>query len=353
MNIVLVTPLLDHGGSQRYVSEMANYWASQNNKVTIIVLRNNGIFYTISDKVKIIMFDFHYSGKLSKLSNGIKTFFKLRKNIKNVQPDFVLSVLSSTNILTLYSTCFLGIKIFVRDVMSPYRNRNKLERISRKVLYKKAAGVITMTSTAKEVIEKETGAMNIKIIPNPVKNIFVDKKIKKEKIILNIGRLVSQKGQKYLLEVCARIKDPEWKFVILGDGPLLDSLKKQIIDLKIEEHIELPGAVKNIDEWLSKSSIFAFTSISEGWGIALSEAMTAGLPCVSFNCKVGPSDMIKDEENGFLVPVGDVELFSSRIKELMNNSLLRDKFSIAARRSSEKFKIENIAKEVLDFCTKN
>lgn len=350
MNIVLVTPSLDDGGSQRYISEMANYWVSQNHEVTIIALRVNEIFYTISDKVKIILFDFHYSGKISKLSNGIRVFFKLRKKIKQIQPDFVLSVLSSTNILTLCSTYFLGIKIFVKDVMSPYSKRNKLEKILRKFLYKRAAGVITMTSVAKRVIEEETGAKNIKIIPNPVKNIVIDKKVKKERIILNIGRLVSQKGQKYLLEVCARIKDSEWKFVILGDGPLRDSLKKQIIDLKIEKNIELIGAVKNIDEWLSKAHIFAFTSVSEGWGIALSEAMNAGLPCVSFDCQVGPRDMIKDGENGFLVPVGDVELFSSRIKELMNNSLLREKYSISARKSTKKFKIENISKEVLNFC---
>ncbi len=261
----------------------------------------------------------------------------------------MLSILSSTNLLTLIATLFLGTKVFVRDVMSPFRARNSLDKFLRRVLYKKATGVITMTDTAKEFIQKETGVVNIKVIPNPVKKISIDSNIKKEKIVLNVGRLVSQKGQKYFLEACAKINDPEWKFVILGEGPLRSSLEKQVIELGIEDRVLLPGATKNIDLWLAKASIFAFPSVSEAWGIALCEAMSAGLPCVSFDCKVGPSEMIIDGENGFLIPVGNVELLESRIKEMMNDVALRNRFSNNAKKVGASYSIEKVSKEIFDF----
>jgi len=351
MKIVLVTPLLDSGGGQRYVTELANYWAKTSHDITIIVLWETEIFYDISDQVKIIELNYSYTGKLSKIYSFTNIILDLRTNIKQIEPNFVLSILSSTNILTLFATLFLKRKVFVRDVMSPFRERSKSEKFLRRVLYKKASGVITMTNTAKEFIQKETGVFNIKVIPNPVKKISIDKSINKEKIVLNVGRLVSQKGQKYFLEACAELNEPEWKFVILGEGPKRKFLEKQVIELGIEDRVLLPGAVKDIDLWLNKSSIFAFSSVSEAWGIALCEAMSAGLPCVSFDCEVGPSEMINDQENGFLVDMRDIESFKSRIKELMDNATLRNKFSINAQRKCSQFTIDKISKKVLKFCS--
>ena len=163
--------------------------------------------------------------------------------------------------------------------------------------------------------------------------------------------MVSQKGQKYLLEVCSKINDPEWKFVILGEGPLRESLEKQVIKLGLEERVLLPGAVKNIDFWLAKASVFVFPSVSENFPIALLEAMSAGIPCVSFDCDTGPSEMINDKENGFLVPVGNIDIFKSRIQELMDDETLRNKLSINAKKIASLYSIEEISKQTLEFCT--
>lgn len=351
MKIVLVTPRIDLGGGQRYIIELANYWVKEGYDISIITLRDTDAFYTISKKVTIIKLGYSDSGKLKKIFYGFKTLLKLRKNIKQIQPDFVLSILSSTNILTLFSTYFLETKVFIEDVMSPFRKRKKIEKYFRKFLYKKASGVIALTSTAKKFIEKETGVKNVKIIPNPISNILIAEKKQKEKIILNVGRLVSEKGQKYFLEVCAKLNDPDWKFIILGDGPLREVLKKQAIKLKIENQVLMPGAVKNIEEWLAKASIFAFPSISESFPIALLEAMSAGLPCVSFDCQTGPKDIINDGVNGVLVPVGDIKLFTLRINELMNDPVLRNRYSAEAKKVKDKYSIEKISNEILEFCT--
>lgn len=351
MKIVLITPLLDLGGGQRYITELANYWSKTGHDVTIIVLRDGEIFYSILDKVRVVKLDYKYSGKLSKIYSGFKTMLNLRKRVKHIQPDFVLSILSTTNILTILATSFLGTKVFIEDVMSPLKKRSKRILLLRKILYKRATGIIALTDLAKEMLENETGHPNIRVISNPVSNFKINENIKKEKIIINVGRLNPYKGQKYFLEACANLKDPDWKFVILGEGELRDDLEKQAKKLGIMERLIMPGAVKNVNDWLAKASIFAFPSVSEALPIALIEAMCSGLPCVSFDCVTGPSEMIEDGKNGYLVPVGDVDLFTVRLKELMHNRELRNKFSKNAVKVNDKFSIEKISKEILEFCT--
>ncbi|WP_117882555.1 glycosyltransferase family 4 protein [Aureibaculum luteum] len=350
MKIILVTPLLDHGGGQRYITELANYWSSCNHEVRIILLRSGEPFYSISKNVKIEALGYSSKNRISRCITGIKTFLKLRNAIRQSNPDFVISILSTTNILTLLATSGLGIKIFIRDAMSPFRKRNKFERILRKLLYKKAAGVITMTQIAKDIIQKETGVKNIRIIPNPVR-IIKDDHQKKEKIILNVGRLIPAKGQFFLLEACRLINNKDWKFVILGEGNLRKKLEEQINDLNIKGQVLLPGVEKNIDKWLNKSSIFVLPSISEGFPNALLEAMSAGLPVVSFDCKVGPSDIIDDGENGYLVPEGNVHLLAEKIAFLMENATLRNSIAEKAKLDSKKYEIGIISEKILDFCT--
>ncbi len=354
MKIVLVTPLLDHGGGQRFITELANYWVTLKHDVTIILLRSGESFYPILDNVKIQ--ELGYAGvvgqnKLNKCIRVIDTLYKLRKKIKQIQPEFVLSILSSTNILTIAATRNLKTNVFVNDVMSPYRNRTSFEKKMRNILYKRADGVIALTNIAKEIIYKETKSKNITVIPNPVKEVKIFKDIKKEKIILNVGRLVYDKGQKYLLKAYTKLNRPDWKVVILGEGNRRKSLEKLSNKLNIKNQILMPGAVKNIDEWLSKASIFAFPSVSESWGLALTESMAAGLPSVSFDCDVGPREMIRDGENGFLVPVADVDLFAKRIGQLIDNKELRIKFSKNAKKEAEKYKIKKIGNRILEFCT--
>jgi len=326
MKIVLVTPLLNLGGGQRYVTELANYWSSNGHNVHIIVLRTGKSYYSINNEVDVIELSLLDKGKIKKVISSFKTFYNLRKKIKQIKPDFVLSILSSTNILVILATRNLGVKVFVVDVMSPLRSRSVLEKGCRKLLYKKASGIIALTDMANDMIKKETGHNNIRTIHNPISKIKKYQR-EKEKIVINVGRLNYAKGQKYFLEACAKIRDPDWKFVILGEGELRNNLEKQIDELDIHKYIVLEGAVKNVSEWLARASIFAFPSVTESFPIALLEGMAAGLPCVSFDCVTGPNEMIEDGENGFLVPLGDVELFTMRIKQLMRNEKLRILFS--------------------------
>ena len=354
MKIVLVTPTLGHGGGERFITELANYWSSINHEVTIVLLRSGASFYPLSDKVNVIELGYgsrEGQSKFSKIGSGLNLFFKLRRTIKRLNPVFSLSILSTTNIITIGATLGLKPRIFVNDVMSPYRERGLIERKLRGLLYRKADGVIALTKIAKEIIYKETKSKNIAVIPNPVKDIHLDPNIKKEKIILNVGRLVGEKGQHYLLEAYAKLNHRDWKIVILGEGHRRTLIENLADELKISDRLYMPGATKDIDEWLARASIFAFPSLSESWGLALTESMVAGIPSVSFDCEVGPREMITDGHNGFLVPVKDVDLFAQRIDALINDENLRTKIAQNAKKDAEKYKIEIIGNRILEFCT--
>lgn len=351
MKIILVTPLLDHGGGQRYITNLANHWVSLNYTVTIILLRSGESFFTLSDKVNVIELNYSNKNTINKTFTGLIAGIKLRGIIKSNNPDFVMSTLSSTNILTLLSTLFLNTKVFVRDAMSPYRQRGWKERFLRKKLYKKAAGVIVMTQAAKIFVSNETGVSNIRVIKNPVSHITKINTLKKEKIVINVGRLTPVKGQQYFLEACRKIDRADWKFIILGEGECRIPLKNKIDKLGLNDRVIMPGAVKDLDLWLNKSMIFVSTALSEAWGNAICEAMAAGLPVVSFNCDVGPKEIIEDGKNGFLVPVGDVDQLSQKIEKLMDNRNLRGEIGKNAMLKMKNLDIEIISEQIIDFCS--
>ena len=113
----------------------------------------------------------------------------------------------------------------------------------------------------------------------------------------------------------------------------------------------MPGSVNNIDEWFARSTIFCFPSIFEGFPNALVEAMAAGLACVSFNCDTGPSEIIVERVNGLLIPVKDVVALRDAINILIEDIKLRNDISLEATKVSERYKIDKIGQQYLDFCT--
>ncbi|MBF6648733.1 glycosyltransferase family 4 protein [Methylobacter sp. BlB1] len=348
--VVLVIPTMHQGGAERVMSELANAWSAQQHEIHLVLLAKSKSFYYINDNVIIHNLGFSHSQLLNKIFNELKVFFKLRKILKEQNPDFVLSFMSKYNILTILAASNLNLKVFVSDRSNPKKQLPFLISFLRKITYRFAHGIVAQTSLAKSVLEENTGNRNIVVIPNPLKAVSVCENIEKDKIILNVGRLVEEKGQKYLLEALTKIKDTEWKIAILGDGPLYDQLKEQAEKLGLSDRVIMPGVVNEIDHWLTKASVFAFPSVSEGFPNALVEAMAAGLPCVSFDCDAGPRDIIIDGKNGYLVPVRDVEVFASRLETLINNAAIRTRLSKEAAKIVNDFGVEKISDDYLAFC---
>ncbi|MGN9713955.1 glycosyltransferase family 4 protein [Acinetobacter variabilis] len=349
MKLVFVIPTLGSGGAERVLSSLTNDWVERKNcEIEIITLMKGEDFYSINNAVKIHRLSYSSNG-VFKIFNMISLFWKLRKLIKVLKPDVTISFIRASNIFTLLSIAGLKMKLVISERDSPDTHLSTVYKFLRKKLYPYSDGIIVQTKEYEKFILKEVGHINCKVIPNPVRNIS-NKNIEREKIIISVGRLIPVKGHAYLIEAFSKCKNKNnWKLIILGDGVLKNDLIKRTKDLGVENQVEFMGATPKVDYWLCKSSIFAFTSLSEGFPNALAEGMSASLPCVSFNCKTGPEDLIKDNFSGYLVKVGDVENFSLKLENLMADSTLRSYLGENAKEVSNTLKFSEISDKYYNF----
>ena len=243
--------------------------------------------------------------------------------------------------------------IFVSDRSRPGKDLGFLHNRLKSWLYPQAAGLIAQTGKARKIAELEKRNSNIRVIGNPIRNIEPDPLIVKENIVLTVGRLIKTKNLDQLIRLFVRINAPGWKLVIVGGDAqkqnLMIELEKLIRDLGATDKVILAGNQADVDVYYQKSKIFAFTSSSEGFPNVVGEAMSAGLPVVSFDCMAGPSDMIRDEEDGFLVKVFDYDTFEYRLKCLIDDEVLRGQLGSKAQERIKQFTVESIGKRYLSF----
>ncbi len=129
---------------------------------------------------------------------------------------------------------------------------------------------------------------------------------------------------------------------IYGNGTEKEKLQEKINNLGLEKSFLLKGVTENIKEKYLASSIYVMSSRYEGMPMVLLEAMAHGLPIVSFECPCGPKDIIKDNEDGYLVSFGNVEQMAKKIEELIINKEKRKFFGKNARKNVERFSQDKI-----------
>lgn len=168
------------------------------------------------------------------------------------------------------------------------------------------------------------------------------------KRVIAVGRLDYQKGFDYLIDAWSLVaeKHKDWHLNIFGEGDLRKVLHNQIEGLGLQNCITLCGRTSDIEKEYAKHSIFVLSSRGEGFGLVLVEAASCGLPLVSFDCPSGPSEIIEDGKNGFLVEkVGDVQTMADRICRLIENESLRRQMGENAKSMVNKFSVDEIKEQ--------
>lgn len=191
------------------------------------------------------------------------------------------------------------------------------------------------------------GLSNIAVIPNANSFSPVTPAALVNKRAIAVGRFDYQKGFDRLIYAWTLIakRYPDWTINIYGEGALKGQLQKQIQDLGLGEVVFLCEPTSTIVEAYLTSSLAVMTSRYEGLPMALLEAQACGLPMVSFACKCGPEDIIRNGKNGFLIVENDIENFVDKVCLLLKDNDRRLEMGRVAYEMSENFSEDRIMRQ--------
>ena len=326
MKLLFVITSLENGGAERVCASLANYF-SKENEVEILYFSGE-IFYEISPKVKLNKFS-----RNSRIPRLAAKLLAIRKRAKDA--DCVISFMDSTNILSIIATAFLGRKLIISE-HSAHDFVGLKWRVLRRIFYPFASA---LTVLSKSDFNYYSFVKNKAIIYNP--SIFKPSfGGQKEKLIIFVGRLEYVKGCDIFLRALALLRLDDFKVLVLGAGSQKQSLQSLSAKLGLK-NLEFLGSVSDIQNYYKKAKIIVSSSRFEGLGNALIES--AFFECIRVATPTaGALELLEDGKNGFISSDFSEQALAKAILKALNadESVLEN-----TRAESEKFSLENIAKE--------
>ena len=297
--------------------------------------------------------------------------FKLKKIIEQERPDALLSSMLPQNVTasitkSLYKKSdvkFIGI---VRNSCSyvDYGSKWKIPyRLFIKKMYENLDYVVGIAKDVTNDLKKTFFIRDEKLkiihvglnpeevkskaeeeLPQEYKEVF-----EKNRILINVGRLLPQKNQKVLVEVLELIKKevPNVKLVLVGEGKLKKELQNLAKEKKLEKDVIFTGFQENPFKFVKRADIFLLSSEFEGGPRVMKESMILGVPVVAFKTKGMFVDVLS-EGTGILVPPYDKQKFTKEVINLLKNDELLREYQKKSLKKAEEFDIKNYADKYLE-----
>lgn len=353
--IAFIIPSLESGGAERVVSTLANALIIEFD-VTIIAFYNCIPFYKLDSRIDFQFCNNEYKKEYNSILTHFQLFNKTYKILKSKKFNIVIGFMLTANIYAIILSKLLHIPNIISERSNPHYNSiSNFWILTRRFLYPFADKLVIQTNKIKNYFKVIVKDEKIEIIYNPIaKDLLLkrDLTFAKKRTILNVGRLSPSKNQDLLIKAFANIEHDNWKLDFVGEGEYKKELSELIRIYALEDKITLFGNEPDIYKYYNSASIFVFTSKHEGFPNALTEALFFGVPCISTNCEFGPSELIDDSVNGFLIPVGDQKELEDKLTLLMNDSDLRQKFSANGIKSTMHYEASTISLQWKSLITK-
>ncbi|WP_048766257.1 glycosyltransferase [Streptococcus cristatus] len=355
MRITFTCNNLNNGGAERVICNLANQMVKDGFDVRIICLKvMPSFYYPLDDKVEVIEIDKKNTTRKSFVKRkiiGILNLYKLIQSIKG--STCVISFYSRQNCYSILACRLLNIKIICSERDHFFLNDGKVNEILRRIFYPLSDGFIHQTNWAQCYLRQHC---NIRcrdvVIHNPLWITEFPERTPQKGYILSVGRLDKQKNYSGLINAFAEVHKvlPYTSLHIFGEGPLKEQLKKQCLDLGIQDSVVFEGISKNIVKEYVKADIFTLFSHGEGYPNVLLEALALGVPSIASDSPVGgPREMIENNVNGLLIPCSDEKTLADSILYLLQNDERKNRFSsksISIRETNEFKKIYN---QIMDY----
>ena len=363
-NLIIFYPSFEYGGVTNVLKNLIKIKNKEQFKIHIIssdeLLKNirsskKFIFYSVKKNITIPFFPDRYNTAL----NGMFLLFSL---IIKLKTNIVIHSMQS-NVAAIIISILKRKKIIIRNSENPIHSTLNSENyffgiftfFLKFLFYNFADGIISNSKGSAQSLKYFVfNKKKIKHIYNPYLNKINKKKFKKINYIINIARLTKQKDHKTLLEafhIFSR-QNKKYKLLILGHGNLEYKLKHQCKKLGILDKVIFKGWVKNTDTYLKKSKIFVLSSVYEGLGNVLIDAINFNTPCISTNCPSGPGEILLNGKGGYLTLVKSPLQLADKMTYSIKNyseSLKKNSF---AKKSLDRFLISNQSKKYFDYLYK-
>ncbi len=356
--VYLIASLGNSGGMERVLSTKANWLAQNKYSVTIItqLTLEEDYFFEFHKNVNIESLNLAKPSKniVDLIFNTYNKEFerRLKSRLFELRPDITISMfgreyefLYKINDGSKKMLEFHFSKNYLNHLMAHIPNlsfrtlriwNSKYTQYKQRKIALKYDKVILLTE--KDQLQWDDN-VNSCVIPNPVSFTTHQKSSVVRKQIVAIGRFTAQKGFDLLIKSYSIVaeKMPDWRLIIMGEGQDEVYLKKLITTHNLSDFVVLQPPTKQVKELLLDSSILVFPSRYEGFGLVLTEAMECGIPCVAFDCECGPSEIIKNEVDGYLIPQFDTDKFAKSLQKLMEDENLRKIMGENAKQNVKRF----------------
>lgn len=337
------------GGAGNVVQILANELNQDSRYVPVIVILNpHTTKNKLSPDIKVIELPLYKNYSKNRLINLWRNIISIRRIVKLVSPDIIISFINNTNILVCLSLIWNHkIPIIVSERSNPLV---MLPSGKMRMFYRFAYRRADLISVQCAYFSNFIPSLSKKIIvtPNPIQSTVYMKhnyNFGKTIRLVTCARLHPIKQLDLMIDVFDAInkKYPNSSLTIYGEGQDRARLESIIKYKHLETVVSMPGAFKDVHQIISDYDIYIMTSKQEGFPNAMCEAMAVGLPVVAFMCHDGLKEIIRNDVNGFLIPRYDVKMMCDCLENLINNSTLRENIGQNAKLVSQTFSTSRIA----------
>ena len=350
MKIAFIVGSLAGGGAERVVSILASRMAQQGHDVSVLLIASNNQTYTPDSKVQVVdcsqKFNIRGLGFLQRVA-------LIRKKLKAIKPEVCVSFTVAVNLYAVLACIGLKSQLVLAERNDPrFDPVGKGSRLLRTLLYPMADRYVFQTEGEKVYFSNRIQKRSA-VIPNPVNpDIPQAYDGQREKRIVTAVRLDPQKNLKMAIDAFAALSEkyPEHVFEIYGKGGLRQQLQDYIVSLGLQNRVLLKGNSPTLYQDILKSQLFVLPSNYEGMSNSLLEAMALGLPCISTDHPSGgASAVIRQGENGLLIPVGGTEELTQAMDQLLSDGGLARRMGLAAQQVRQTLQVDRVIKMWMDY----
>ncbi|WP_299917228.1 glycosyltransferase family 4 protein [uncultured Roseobacter sp.] len=338
MRLLLIQGGFGAGGAEKNVAAIAADRARQGDEVHVagLTMPESGPFFSYPDTVTL--HPIINPDTAPGYGAQHKRLLHIRRTIKKVRPDVIVSFLTKVNVLTLIATIGQRVPVVISERNNPrVQGGHPLWYHGQNWLGRHATAITVLTERASEDMPKALQRKAV-VIPNGCSPYPVSAASNTEDGInlVAVGRLDRQKGFDLLLQAMAKVHDKVQgaHLTIWGEGPERASLEAQREELGLTDCVTMPGNCPP-GTWMSDADMLVFSSRYEGFSNVVAEATVSGLPVVSFDCPYGPREMIRDGDNGILVPLEDMDALAASVISLCHDDALRGQMRLRSKQCRE------------------